>query len=270
MKSTFRKKLHGVILFLVLFSIIELPTGFFKSKISLILAPENSIVLSLTPFTEGYSTFCPDGSTPIIFEISAYNLNQDPIPFQLINVVLDGFQGTIKPIYPITDKDGKCIVRVYPKSIDLSSNSNGTFLETSASIAFSSKKSLLATYPINMAYPPVLLVHGFQDTSESMVPLKQYLEDNGFNVYSIDYSTETDINTMSDALKDKLSQIKADLKERGIYAQQVDIVAHSLGGLVARYYTSSQTFIDRRDVRKLIFINVPHHGTPWAVAGAAS
>lgn len=43
---------------------------------------------------------------------------------------------------------------------------------------------------------------------------------------------------------------------------QVDIVAHSMGGLVARQYIQSDRYKD--DVRKLIFLGTPHLGAPKA------
>lgn len=268
MNNNFRRKVYFVILFLAIFSIIELPTGFFRSKISLLLASDKSVILNIKSFPEGFSTICPDGNSPIVFEVSVYDLNQNPVPFSLIHVELHNFSGIVKPRYPITGKDGKCIIRVYPESVKKSIENDNTLLELSALILFSTKKSSPATYQVVMTYPPILLVHGFQDTSESMVPLSRYLESNGFSVYSIDYSTETDIDSMSNALKNALSLVKKELKEKGIHTYKVDIVAHSLGGLVARYYTSQQSYIEKGDIRKLIFINTPHHGTPWAEAGA--
>ena len=50
---------------------------------------------------------------------------------------------------------------------------------------------------------------------------------------------------------------------------QADIVGHSLGGLVTRYYSTDERYLSKQNLRKIVFINVPHHGTPWAEAGAA-
>ncbi len=266
MKNNLRKPLYFVLVFILIFCIVEITTGFFKSKIALVSLPDSNIILKVRAFPEDISLLCPDGASPIIFEICAYDLNHDPFPFLLINVELENLQGRLEPAYPITNKDGICVVYVYPNSTYITDGAENNFVE--ASINFYAKKSFSANYQVRLTYPPVLLVHGFQDTSESFVPLKQYLESNGFVVYTIDYPTETDMDTMSRALNDTISLIKATLKEEGIHTNKIDIVAHSLGGLVARYYTSEQSYIEKQDVRKLIFINVPHHGTPWAEAGA--
>jgi hypothetical protein len=40
-----------------------------------------------------------------------------------------------------------------------------------------------------------------------------------------------------------------------------------MGGLVVRYYTCSEAYIKRNNVRKAIFISVPHKGSLWASLG---
>ena len=138
--------------------------------------------------------------------------------------------------------------------------------ETPVSIAFSARKATPIRWEGKMTNPPVLLVHGFQDTSESMVPLKDFLSGKALIVDSMDYDTNTNLPDMSDALDEALSDLMLGLKGRGIYAQRADIVAHSLGGLVTRYYTTQPSYLQKRNVHKVIFINAPHHGTPWAEA----
>jgi Ca2+-binding RTX toxin-like protein/pimeloyl-ACP methyl ester carboxylesterase len=50
-----------------------------------------------------------------------------------------------------------------------------------------------------------------------------------------------------------------------IAVQKVDIVAHSYGGLLSRWYVEqSPEFADRRDVRKLIELGTPNKGSPLA------
>ena len=52
---------------------------------------------------------------------------------------------------------------------------------------------------------------------------------------------------------------------RKIVAQKVDIIAHSYGGLLSRWYMEqSGTFEAKRNVRKLITLGTPHLGSPQA------
>lgn len=47
--------------------------------------------------------------------------------------------------------------------------------------------------------------------------------------------------------------------------QKCDVVAHSYGGILIRWYVEmSPEYRDRRDVRKVITLNTPHRGTPLA------
>jgi len=52
---------------------------------------------------------------------------------------------------------------------------------------------------------------------------------------------------------------------KSIAVQKVDIVAHSYGGLLSRWYTEqSDEYENRKDVRKLITLCTPHRGSPLA------
>jgi triacylglycerol esterase/lipase EstA (alpha/beta hydrolase family) len=61
--------------------------------------------------------------------------------------------------------------------------------------------------------------------------------------------------TTADLLKAKIQEIKT-----GTGATKVDIIGHSMGGLVARYYVESSIY--NNDVDKLIFLDTPHNGAP--------
>lgn len=58
-------------------------------------------------------------------------------------------------------------------------------------------------------------------------------------------------------LKDKIDQVKLTCD-----CDKVDLVAHSMGGLAARYYIQSDEYED--DVDQLIFLGTPHLGAPKA------
>src|SRR5262245_52778801 len=76
---------------------------------------------------------------------------------------------------------------------------------------------------------PVVLVHGFTASPSSMATLKANFEAQGRQAFSIDYNSENNI-TNANQLATFINSVKA---QTG--AAQVDLVAHSMGGLSTRY-----------------------------------
>ena len=77
-----------------------------------------------------------------------------------------------------------------------------------------------------------------------------------------DYRTGMYFSTSPDAMPDP------DINEWGgalIAVQKVDVVAHSYGGLLTRWYVEqSAEYAQRRDVRKIIELGTPNLGSPFA------
>ncbi|MFJ9868486.1 esterase/lipase family protein [Streptomyces sp. NPDC101165] len=103
---------------------------------------------------------------------------------------------------------------------------------------------------------PVVLLHGFIDNRSVFVLLRRNLVRNGRQrVESLNYSPLTcDIRTAAELLGRHVEEIC----ERTGNAQ-VDIVGHSLGGLIARYYV--QCLGGDLRVRTLVTLGTPHSGT---------
>lgn len=104
--------------------------------------------------------------------------------------------------------------------------------------------------------PPVVLLHGFIDNRSVFVLLRRSLaQHGGQHVESLNYSPLTcDIRTAAELLGRHIEEIC----ERTGH-QRVDIVGHSLGGLIARYYAQRLGGDER--VRTLVTLGTPHEGT---------
>jgi pimeloyl-ACP methyl ester carboxylesterase len=109
------------------------------------------------------------------------------------------------------------------------------------------------------AKPPVVLLHGFIDNRSVFVLLRRSLAQHGRQqVESLNYSPLTcDIRTAADLLGRHIEEI---CERTG--SRQVDIVGHSLGGLIARYY--AQRLGGDLRVRTLVTLGTPHSGTKVA------
>ncbi|MFE7751492.1 esterase/lipase family protein [Streptomyces sp. NPDC057428] len=112
--------------------------------------------------------------------------------------------------------------------------------------------------------PPVVLLHGFIDNRSVFVLLRRSLARHGWHhLESLNYSPLTcDIRTAAELLDRHVEEICARTGHH-----EVDIVGHSLGGLIARYYV--QRLGGDRRVRTLVTLGTPHGGTAVApLAGA--
>ena len=106
--------------------------------------------------------------------------------------------------------------------------------------------------------PPVLLLHGFLGTRGSMYPLERRLVQDGFSVFSFNLGTFNvrDIRRSAFLIHRKIETILAQTP-----VQRIDILGHSMGGLIGLYYVKKLGGHEK--VRKLILLGTPITGT-WA------
>ncbi|MER6071915.1 esterase/lipase family protein [Streptomyces sp. NPDC001852] len=104
--------------------------------------------------------------------------------------------------------------------------------------------------------PPVVLLHGFIDNRSVFVLLRRNLTQHGRqHVASLNYSPLTcDIRAAAELLGRHVEEL---CERTG--SDRVDIVGHSLGGLIARYYV--QRLGGDLRVRTLVTLGTPHSGT---------
>lgn len=113
--------------------------------------------------------------------------------------------------------------------------------------------------------PPVLLIHGFLGTRGSMYMLERRLVDDGFVVVSFNIGTLNvrDIRRSAFLIHRKIERILAQTP-----SQKIDIIGHSMGGLIGLYYIKKLGGHAR--VRKLVMMGTPVRGTWTALAGVAT
>src|SRR5699024_9760032 len=103
---------------------------------------------------------------------------------------------------------------------------------------------------------PILLLHGFADNHSIFTLLRGGLLRRGFSqVFAMNYSVRTtDVRTAAVQLAE---EVEAIVEETGY--ERIHIVAHSLGGVIARYYVTRLGGDDR--VHTLATLGSPHSGT---------
>jgi triacylglycerol esterase/lipase EstA (alpha/beta hydrolase family) len=115
---------------------------------------------------------------------------------------------------------------------------------------------------VNESHPPVLLIHGFLGTRGSMFPLERRLNADGICVFSFNLGTfnTRDIRRSAFLIHRKIESILAQTP-----VKRIDIIGHSMGGLIGLYYVKKLGGADK--VRKLVMMGTPQKGTWSALAG---
>ena len=101
---------------------------------------------------------------------------------------------------------------------------------------------------------PVILLHGLGRTSASMYLLARRLRRAGLNAECMDYpSTRLTLEAAYEFLREALT--------KRFPATQIDLVGHSMGGVIARKLCLST---GAPDVRRVVQIGAPNLGSPLA------
>jgi triacylglycerol lipase len=102
---------------------------------------------------------------------------------------------------------------------------------------------------------PVLLIHGFKDTSAKMQPMARHLRRQGWEAHTPALQPSWG-EVRIEALADQLNRyVEAHFEP----AQRIDIVGFSMGGIVARWYL--QRLGGAARVQRFITLSAPHRGT---------
>ncbi len=107
---------------------------------------------------------------------------------------------------------------------------------------------------------PVVFVHGYLHNRSAWVKYFRWLRREGYS-----HLLAIDLRGKFNSIETYARQLSREIEEltRNCGAEKVDIVAHSMGGLVSRYYI--QKLGGDKKVRKLVTLGTPHNGTKVAV-----
>ncbi|MDX9881749.1 MAG: hypothetical protein RBS73_06755 [Prolixibacteraceae bacterium] len=121
---------------------------------------------------------------------------------------------------------------------------------------------------INVLRPVVFLVHGFTGDASTWASLSKHLTDQKFDCKAENYYALNDdwgllkrqnVFAQSRKLSETIDLAKGEYAASGVKMLKVDVVSHSMGGLIARYYAHGYNDY-RNDVRKLFMVGTPNHG----------
>jgi pimeloyl-ACP methyl ester carboxylesterase len=107
----------------------------------------------------------------------------------------------------------------------------------------------------------LILVHGSAMNAQSWSSARA----RGFTLVHYDYNSGLHVSTNGRALAAAVEKLAA---EWPVPVEEIAMVAHSMGGLVARsacHYGAEQRWMSR--LRTIVFLGTPHHGAPLERAG---
>jgi len=100
----------------------------------------------------------------------------------------------------------------------------------------------------------VILVHGLRGTSADFKSMEKDLNGRGLNTISINYpSSHYPIETLADSAFDFLDELRYNDNDITIH-----FVAHSLGGILVRFYLQHHPLAN---LGRVVLLSVPNHGT---------
>lgn len=115
-------------------------------------------------------------------------------------------------------------------------------------------------------HSPIVLVQGFMGTRGVLLPLENHLRELGRDVISIDLGVFniSDIRTSAQILSYKVERLLDRFSEVHEF-EKIDIIGHSMGGLIGLYYVKKLG--GHRVVDKLITLGAPFNGTWTSLLG---
>lgn len=129
--------------------------------------------------------------------------------------------------------------------------------EPHATAAQARNWGLLLPAEMDPARPLVVLIHGLDADRSDCAPIGQLLQAAGQQVAYFSYPGDQPIADSAGSLGRAMAKLR-----RSNPNLMIDIVAHSMGGLVARQYVEGPDYAGGVD--RMILVAPPNHGSGWA------
>ena len=121
--------------------------------------------------------------------------------------------------------------------------------------------------PIRVYRAPLLLVHGLDGDLRSFKKFKHFLQTyNYYDPILVENANYKQSNTYSFASNSWVipfhtSKVLKLARSAGFSASKVDLIGHSMGGILARRHLQAHYYQNRNDISRLITLNTPHSGS---------
>lgn len=150
--------------------------------------------------------------------------------------------------------------RGLPRNLDAMKHATRIFTAVAAPGATAAQRrfyGLLLPPKVDADRPMVVLVHGLDCNRANWFPMAELMLEQGYQVSYFTYPSDGPLEESAALLAAEMSATRQRFPDVPLH-----IVAHSMGGLVARRYVEGSDYAG--GVRDLILIGTPNLGTRWA------
>jgi pimeloyl-ACP methyl ester carboxylesterase len=116
----------------------------------------------------------------------------------------------------------------------------------------------------SIVQPPIFFVHGILSSAETWNFYETWAKIDGFEYEDISYPSTEDLRDSAALVKSKIHTFVEGINAGKYYlgkkinAAKVDVVVHSQGGVITRYYTTSSY---EGNIRKFVMLGTPNNGS---------
>lgn len=255
-------KLYVLILMITALVVFVLLSDDVSSSLKYEFGNKQEMKLDMHLLNPAVKVLSTDSSNKLYLKVVVRDALGYPVPKALVQFAVP--RGSITPAEIRTDRQGEAVVYYSPDEV------NGTAVNSDQKVKITSNlkgQPAASSVEVDLINVPVVFVHGYQASGALFDNMKEFLENKGIRCSAVNYKSEEGVAMGSDQLNSFMQQLKLDYLAEGIQVGKFDMIAHSMGGLVARYYSCSEAYIRNQDIRKMIFLAVPHKGSHWASLG---
>ena len=243
------------------------------------LSKEKYIAWGSNNYVESPAKICADGSKATIIRVTSTDKTKDltNLEFRIAggtDIIKNGEFNTSD--YKSTFYQAE-VKLTHPSMMDL--NSSPYQRDTIQGYDKSNPNIILFSFPIRIYKAPVLMVHGLWGNTSTFLKMEMDLYNSKLFPSFGNYCSSTAISplllranyqstndksfaTNSDVVPSEINELLLQTKANGYSAGKVDMVCHSMGGVLARLYLQNYNY--RNDIHKLITLNTPHSGSQAA------
>jgi len=168
----------------------------------------------------------------------------------------DGFDVQLQDDALIISADPQML----PRTVRQAKAAVRIFTETAAPDATAEQRrtwGLLLPAQVQTDRPLVILVHGLDCSRQNWQAMSKLLEGAGYQVSYFSYPSDEPIDQSAQLLAQQMIALR-----QAFPSLRVDLIGHSMGGLVCRDYVEGDQYAG--GVEHLILIAPPNHGSSWA------